>query len=264
MVEEKRPVWSAWEASDVFQKDVPSIDKCEASMKLTKPGMTQAQQEELGAKTQLEKGWKPRASNDRGCDLDEFGTKARHRMGRTELKFADQLDKQLATLRDLERQDMREKTDGKMRRERLVNNPYSSLSRSDKKLPWCEQLISNQVCFSAPDPDPPGSNGGVGLGHYVEQPERTTSFERDFVAGSCDMTSHWRAPVPGQVTGSMKGHAKARAMLNPRGCPALLQDEGHRKCQMDANHPAEIFRRLEKQRAADLRHWKTGRADLSR
>lgn len=257
LAEKNRPDWNYPEPMDLFTKEIPSINKCEASMKVAKPTMTQAQREEQEALTRFEKGWMPRASNDRGCELDEFGTKARQRMYPTEKKFADRLDKQLAKAQKLTAQDSLAKTDGRIRKQRMLNNPDSILNRNPNRVPWNEQLVSNQVCFSEPEPDPVGSQGGVGLSHYVTQPERTTSFERDFVAGGCDMTSHWRPPAPGMLTGSMKCHSKARALLNPRGCPALLEDDGHRKAARDPHHPVEIFRRLEKQRAADMAHWRS-------
>lgn len=257
IAEIKRPDWNYPEAAAYFEKDITFINQSELAAKSTKPALTQAQLQELDVKTRLEKGWKPRASNDRGCDSDEFGTKARHRMYPPEKKYADRLEEQIARAQELTAQDSLAKTDGRIRKERILSNPDSRLNKGGRR-PWVDQVVSNQVYFSSPDPEPTGGpQGGNGLSHYITQPERATSFERDFVAGGCDITSHWRPPPPGVVTGAMKSHARARALLNPRGCPALLEDGGARKASRDPHHPAEVFKSLERQRASDRAHWKT-------
>jgi len=198
--------------------------------------------------------WKPHTRNARGLELAEFGEKPYHRMGPTERKFADRLGRQLERAGALERHDHLHRTDGALRKQRLQSEAAASRGKS----PWAAQNISTHVFFSTPEPEPKGDQGS-GLQMYIQQPERTTSFERDFIAGDTERTCHWRPPPAGALTGSAKSSAMAKALLCPSGCPALLEDQGPRRGQRSPDHPAEIFRRLRAERQALQRAASLGR-----
>lgn len=92
------------------------------------------------------------------AELADFGEKPRHRMGPTERKFADRLDRTLARVAAAEKQDAINMTSGAYKR-RLIQTSageFSSLRR--EKAPWTDQLAVTHVYFSEPEPSRPGDH----------------------------------------------------------------------------------------------------------
>lgn len=92
------------------------------------------------------------------ADLAEFGSKPRHRMGPTERKFADRLDRTLAKVSAVEKQDAINMTSGAFKRRVIEGSAgeFSSLRR--EKAPWTDQLAATHVYFSEPESYLPGDH----------------------------------------------------------------------------------------------------------
>jgi len=88
---------------------------------------------------------------------------------------------------------------------------------------WNDQEITTHTYFSSPAPYKPGDHEyETGLPEYVTQPERAMSFKKEFILGDANRTLFWESPGPGSVKGTTRRHRKARELLCPPGCKALV------------------------------------------
>lgn len=185
------------------------------------------------------------------------------RLAPSEAYFACRLDRTLVEAERVEAKELVLKTMGTHRKKRMETDcdSFSALAkgRTDQKPAWGENnnelyemarinfyaTTSPRTCnnqgkkfnttkaklpvldyFSEYEPAKPGDNPYVtGLAHYIEQPERATSVERNFIVGDETNTSCWKAPPAGAVSGSMVLHARAQAMMCPPACKKLLTSE---------------------------------------
>lgn len=211
------PAWAPLQPGGYFE-DMRAKTDTEVVPVASNPSRGKAQPQRWMSKN----GWDNDYVNDRGQRLTLFGTKSRHRLMKTERVFADRLETRLGTIDAQSKEDALARTTGTGKRKAIMAkiDPHSALVREQDH--WWDQSITTHEYFSKPAPDPPKTNINPGLGTYVTQPERTTSFERDFIGGDENRVSHWRVPAPGKVAGSQQQYEEARIKLCPAGCPNLL------------------------------------------
>eukprot|EP00927_Polykrikos_kofoidii_P040859 TRINITY_DN34852_c0_g1_i1.p1 TRINITY_DN34852_c0_g1~~TRINITY_DN34852_c0_g1_i1.p1 ORF type:complete len:413 (-),score=53.91 TRINITY_DN34852_c0_g1_i1:165-1403(-) len=172
-------------------------------------------------------GWNPSRTNEDNAENALFGNKVStgpvrpRKNGPTEEKFAVRLTQKIAAMQKLIKEDELNRTDGARRRKLLAENAgeFSSLNRRKKDSK--DPASPKNGIFSDPDPDPPGSKD-AGLAPFIEQPERTMSYARDFIAGSAERKSFWAGAKPGAVTGSASQADRAKFLLCPPGCRKAL------------------------------------------
>mmetsp|Transcript_66075 Transcript_66075/g.141376 ORF Transcript_66075/g.141376 Transcript_66075/m.141376 type:complete len:419 (-) Transcript_66075:91-1347(-) len=234
-----RPAWTYCDPSDYFERPMP-IDNSE--------GLTYVKNRFLQGlydtpewkpphwESNVNGGWNFHSRNDHGEVLQQFGETARHRMSPKEVMYATRAEEAKARSTELEFQDAVLRGErppepgpdgiramGKYKQQRVLNSmgDHSALKRTKKE--WKEQQIATHTYFSSPPAYKPGDHEyETGLPEYVTQPERALSFKREFIAGDGERTSFWRSPKPGAVKGSTRRHTKAKELLCPPGCKALV------------------------------------------
>lgn len=237
------PPWNSWHVMECFENPMPidrtpslTTDKNDRQM-----GIYDVKEFKPPHHEENVKGlWDPHQKNEFGEMNGMFRTKQKKRMGPTEKKFADRLDRVVQKQERLASIDAVNQTTGSWKRSQIEGNagPHSSLNRTLP--PWVDQTTTDHLFFSIPDASVPGDNLDFpGIGEYVSQPQRTLSYERDFICGDGERTSHWRGVKPG-VTGSttrldmanglllMPGEKRRfdRTLPNPK--PSILTFQQHR------------------------------------
>lgn len=211
--------WSPCDPPGYFEQ--PKIDNTESP---TLPAKAQARHTENPAMKTLEAGWSNDYCNDKGQMLAEFGTKAYHRLGPTERRFADKLAATLSTNDRLMKQDAKNKTSGAYKRSLIRAASDVALSKNSRD-PWKEPRKELRY-FQRPQVDEPGTTNKPALRPYIEQPDRTNNGELGFICASMDgKKSHWHPPVGKKVAGSVKLLTEAKVLIAAPGCPSLLPRE---------------------------------------
>lgn len=182
--------------------------------------------------------WNPTKKTERADGL--FGSKARHRMGPTELVFADRLDGAVRRIEEQEHQDTLAKTVGHLKKQVIeaTAEPHSSLNRGQQA--WVEQRVATWGYFSTPDPYKPGEQ------HYDEylttaiwQPWRTTSMQRNFITCRDGQTNHWKQPQAGYKAGTAKKLKEAERLCTPSGVrKQRLEEKRRRQAERAQSRPA--------------------------
>lgn len=152
-------------------------------------------------------GWK-----DTDATRRDFGTKAKEFMGPSERTYHRRLEKRMHEIDMEERAALALQKDGAHQRQqaKCVNGAVSALHGDQ---PWITQITS-QPYFSTIEPSKRGAGDcDPALKHYIEQPERTTSYARDIVVGDAERISHWK-PRTG-LAGNSTRQSQAQALLRP-------------------------------------------------
>eukprot|EP00401_Gymnodinium_catenatum_P004276 CAMPEP_0117457530 /NCGR_PEP_ID=MMETSP0784-20121206/455_1 /TAXON_ID=39447 /ORGANISM="" /LENGTH=544 /DNA_ID=CAMNT_0005251005 /DNA_START=54 /DNA_END=1686 /DNA_ORIENTATION=- len=116
----------------------------------------------------------------------------------TEMTFAVRLDRKVVAAEVAAAKEEAIWSLGTLRKQAIQENAddFSCLKRSKKPV---KEKRPNHIYFSVPEPYKPGENAlPGGLKQFIEAPERTTSFERDFVTSSGERKSFWCAPKAGR------------------------------------------------------------------
>lgn len=197
--------WCPWEPMAYFSEPAPERG---GSKSCGKDGEVNVARKVVDGK---EGGWK-----DTDATRRDFGTKAKEHMGPSERLYHRRLEDRLQAIDMEERAALALQKDGRHQRQRArtASGDYSALHGDQ---PWTTQITSKPY-FSIPETSKKGADSDPALKHYIEQPERTTSYAKDIVVGDAERTSHWK-PRMGQA-GNSSRQAEARALL----CPPCMRD----------------------------------------
>lgn len=236
-----RPAWTYCDPSDYFERPQP-IDNTGGTT-YVKNRFLQGMFDVPGIKpphseSNVHGGWNFHSRNDKGEVLKLFAEKPKHRLEPKEVMYANRLEEAKKTATDLEFQDAVVRGErppvpgiaglnamGKYKQQRVFNSmgDHSCLKRTKKE--WKDQQVTTHTFFHSYDAYKPGDNEyETGMETYVVQPERTMSFKKDFICGDGERKSFWKSPRAGHVHGSTRRHTKAKELLCPPGCKALLRE----------------------------------------
>jgi hypothetical protein len=234
-----RPAWTYCEPMEYFER--PPIDTSGGTT-FVKNRFLQGMFDDPETKpphfeSNVHGGWNFHSRNPKGETLQLFGEKPKHRHEPKEVMYATRLEEAKKTATEREFQDAVQHgvrppgpgiaglhAMGKNKQQRIFNSmgDHSCLKRTKKE--WNEQLITTHTTFHEYDSYKPGDHEyETGLGTYIVQPERAMSFKKDFICGDGERKSFWSSPKAGAVHGTTRRHQKAKELLCPPGCKALLQ-----------------------------------------
>jgi len=263
-----RPDWNYVDPPGYFQNPMP-IDKTGASTMTKIDGLMGIYDVKEFTPPHNEFNvpgmWDPHATNDRGRQMDFLGHPQREwpekhvaRMGVNEKKFFDRRNERLKDIAAAERKEAQLNTQGFYKKAKVLADAgdHSSLKRT--KPAWTSQAVTTHVYFHEYENSKPGDHSyTTGLQHFVEQPVRATSFERDFIAGDPLRTTYWKAPPAGKVHGSVAKHHLAQELMCPPGCPNLSPSASQR------NSP-KATKKLPGAQSSLFANTKTAQRDFSR
>lgn len=238
-----RPAWTYTDPSDYFERPMGAPIDTSESLTYVKNRFLQGLYDSPEWKpphweSNVHGGWNFHSRNDHGEVLQQFGDKAKHRLDPKEVMYATRLEEVKKRSTELEFQDAVLRGErppepgpagisamGKYKQQRVLNSmeEHSCLKRTNKE--WKDQQVTTHTVFSSPPAYKPGDHEyETGLLNYVTQPERAMSFKREFIAGDPDRTNFWKSPKPGALKGTTMRHTKAKELLCPPGCKALLSE----------------------------------------